>query len=1205
MTGGIDVFPKWGDPRRQAAAAGAGAGGREVMPHGMTPSAIEQMRSRFDSFLPNMSGMGAPYTRARAFFDGMLPEGATLDPGAGSSYRAAAMATNARARAGASGRSPGAIGGRAAAYNMPYGAVPNAASSGGGFYTNQKPYQPEFESPDRQNYPIHRALANIYWRMFYKLDPIIGTCIDMFAEMLWSNFELSGEGVEGEIKEALEHMCEITEFRSWLPYFVKEYLVIGEVAPHLFWSDDEGLWTHIALHNPDQLEIIDAPFLDMEPLIEFKPEEKLRQILTSNNPMLKSVRESMPEEILSALISGQNIPLSPINCTFIPRKLHPYEIRGTSLIARMWRILMFEDALFAAAIAIARRNAAPLKVAKMGDRATGWIPDPAQELRFLELIAQAELDPASWLCWHYGIEFDLVGAQERTWKVDQSAEFIERTKMIALGVSKSFLHGEVTYACLPEGTPVRMADHTSVPVEEIRPGARVVGRDGRIETVARAWDEGTPKTLTEIELIGGKTIRSTHNHRWPVWAWPRECACGCGGQLAKLGQRTLHGHGGAARARGVTFVDVDASSKPRRIPTTHEPHQVLPADELRAHDCLLVPRRFEPISVPKVSRAHARLLGYYVAEGCRKAYNQTGRFTTTFCLSADEADTFAVDIERCLDELGVSHFRHNEDHRLYVETTAHAALDLQAWLAERAGHGAKLKQLSEEVMRWPLDLKEELVRGAFRGDGHQTLSTRTYKGKVSGPYLQVGYTTASETLAEQLWTILIQLGFFLTLGKRERFDMREEWKDWTISHELLLQSDGAQRLADLVWGPLSRSGEVARERDVRATVRFDDDYAYVPIVAVRTVKNRLPVHNIEVTGTHTYLADGVATCNSAASGLAVFLQRLKALREYFESVWIYPKFFRPVAEMNGWVKPTQAELDHRVRTKRSQRELRESNRYIVPKIEWDRPLDPSIDSAMIQAITALSGLGVKFSKTTLASLVNRDYETELGQVVREAKLEQDLLAKHPELQMALAQGAEAGGAGPGGGLSPGLPPDALGMEDPGAPPPDAGGAPPDAGGAPPTADAGDNQPHGGTEGGDRRGYGAWHKDEVKDLIAILRDGDQPEEEPWTRMYDDWTEAAQEKDPYARAALRALAGGDPQEAWAAVEEWLLIGGYPPRDVRDLTEILRREKVLPGGRQAGRPSRPPPAQAPSSATGGRSLEEGGTNLFAGVGGRGRRR
>ncbi|KKM13725.1 hypothetical protein LCGC14_1713300, partial [marine sediment metagenome] len=311
-----------------------------------------------------------------------------------------------------------------------------------------------FNSPDRQQFPVHRILANRYWRLFYKLDPVIGNCVDMFAEMPWSDFQLTGEGVSGEIKESFEAMCEDTQILKILQFIVKEFLVIGEAAPHNFFDETKGIWTYIALHNPDQLEIIDAPFIKMDPVVEFIPDDRLRSVLTSNNYLLRKVREQMPPELISRLVARQNIPLSPINMTFLPRRLHPYDTRGTSIISRMWRILMYEDAIYNASIATARRHAGPIKVAKLGNPQTGWIPSQEHERKLLQLLSQAELDVNSWLVYHYGINFEMVGTTDRIMNISQHNEVIERIKLVALGISKGFLTGEVTYASSVTGLSV-------------------------------------------------------------------------------------------------------------------------------------------------------------------------------------------------------------------------------------------------------------------------------------------------------------------------------------------------------------------------------------------------------------------------------------------------------------------------------------------------------------------------------------------------------------------------------------------------------------------------------------------------------------------------------------------------------------------------------------------------------------------------------
>jgi len=409
---------KYGDVRKQA-----------DMPHGLTVNTIEALGDRMEEFLPGLSSSQGQ--ASSQFFNGLLPDGAELDPRL---QRTANITKQA---------------------NCPTGTTfPGFSNNQNTQMTPQRPYQPEFESPDRQQYPVHRILANRYWRLFYKLDPVIGNCTDMFATMPWSNFQLTGEGVSGEIKEAFETMCQETQVLRILEYMVREFLVIGEAVPHCFFDETKGIWSYIALHNPDQLEVIDAPFIKMDPVVEFIPDDRLRSVLTSNNSLLRRVRDQMPPELISRLVARQNIPLSPINMTFIPRRLHPYDTRGTSIISRMWRILMYEDGIYNASIATARRHAGPIKVAKLGNPQTGWIPSQEHERRLLQLLAQAELDVNAWLVYHYGINFEMVGTTDRIMNIAQHHDVIERIKLVAMGISKSFLHGEVTYASSVTGLSV-------------------------------------------------------------------------------------------------------------------------------------------------------------------------------------------------------------------------------------------------------------------------------------------------------------------------------------------------------------------------------------------------------------------------------------------------------------------------------------------------------------------------------------------------------------------------------------------------------------------------------------------------------------------------------------------------------------------------------------------------------------------------------
>lgn len=1004
----------------------------------------------------------------------------------------------------------------------------------------------------------HNSLANRYWRMFYKLDHVIGTGIDYMSQLPWGNFELTGDGVDGEPRAMMEHSAELCQLRAILPAATAEYFVTGESPIHMFWDDDLSMWTYVTLHNPDQLEVIDAPFIKMDPVVEFVPDQRLQDVLTHDNMMVRRLRDSMPQELISKLMSRQNIPLSPINFTLIARKLHMYDVRGTSIISRMWRFLMMEDASVNASIATLRRHAGPIKIAQLGNPATGWIPGPEHERRLLELLAQAELDPHAWITYHYGVKFDMIGTTERVKTLDKDYQMYERAKLIALGISQGMLVGEISYACFKHGTPVRRPDGTTTPIEQLRVGDAVVDKYGKTEAVEAAWCEGVPDELIELDLWGARQpLVATANHKWPVWAWPRHCGCGCGIDV-KPGRIYAQWHSsnvpGGSRYKATTSIIVDGEKeKPRRVPSDYVPMQKLRSDELRVGDYLLIPRTFDAVD-DGTSTRRARLLGYYVAEGdVGKSRDGTPKYAR-WSLNFDEYDTLAADIVALLQDEGLGTARR---HR-YAERSASkvvlqdaAARPFMQWLRDNGGEYSSTKRLSQAVMSWPIAQKQELVIGLLRGDGAQTLQ------RIGRGYDQfvVSYTTTSSQLASQVETLLAQLGYFATthvspprVGKDGR---RRKAK-----YQLFVYGGHARQLAALVWGATSIAP--ACEQPHRDRYRVDAEYIYVPIRAIRRVANTAPVYNLSVTGSHSYCADRIATYNSAATGLTVFLQRLRHLRQLFESQWLYPKFFRQMAEMNQWVKPTQAELKHRVRVKRSHRELAEAGRYIIPRIEWDHKLDASVDSDLINAVNTLENLGLTFSPSTKAALVHRTYEEECKQRVQDYETAQRIFKDYPELLTAATAaitgaGGGAGGMGGGdaaGGILPGIPGDQFG-ENLGAPadtPAEAAPAEPPPAGQPAAAAVGEAQPSGRPAPAEQPLHG-WSRDDLSSLAALVEDGDMPDDDG---PFDDIAH-----QPEVQAAL---ATGDADDVWQAVEQCLIDADYPSRMILAAEDSLAARGIL---------------------------------------------
>ncbi|MDC1299930.1 hypothetical protein N8Z24_00325 [bacterium] len=387
---------------------------------------LEEMKARRDAMEPKLISTDRSYMK-RKIVDEVLPKGATRDMGVSKKGGVESWAGS------------GYFGG----------------SGGASVVHTQRPFLPEFDSPDRQWYPQNRLEANHYWRMFYKYDPFFGTAVDMYSGMMTSDFDIVLENsTDPSIKNTLMDMAENTLFIEKFQQMVKEFLVTGECFPHCFFDEQQGVWSYVSFHNPDYIEVMDNPIIDMDPIINFLPDEALREFLQDNSPEAQEVRRQLPAEFVSKVLARQKIRLSSVNCSFIPRKLHPYDERGTSLASRLWRIWMVEDAVYSSTIATFRRNSAPIRVAKLGDRNSGWMPPPEAESKLLHLLTQAEMDPNAWLVWNYGIEFEAWGTQERAITLSKENDTIEKVKLIALGLSKSFLSGEISYSSSKSGLQV-------------------------------------------------------------------------------------------------------------------------------------------------------------------------------------------------------------------------------------------------------------------------------------------------------------------------------------------------------------------------------------------------------------------------------------------------------------------------------------------------------------------------------------------------------------------------------------------------------------------------------------------------------------------------------------------------------------------------------------------------------------------------------
>jgi len=316
-------------------------------------------------------------------------------------------------------------------------------------------YDYRWSTPDKYYFPRNRIVANSIWREVYRRDAVIATATDMYAEMPWSDFDLSGLD-DPVVKKTYETMFSNLNLVSKLPDFTKDYLITGECVLHALFDDDEGLWSRVEAFNPDFVRVQGVGIAAEYPLLWLMPTPELKKIINATDPRVRKLQNSLPRELVNAVRMNKEMPLDSLNTSFIARFRNSTDLRGTSIYTRAYRVIMYEDFIVNASLAIAQRHAAPLRMFKMGDPTTGWLPTDEDIASFMEQLSMAESDPLGAIVTHSHVTCDLVGVSDRVLLISKEWDFIERMKLLALGISKGVLMGESSFAGSAAGMQVLM-----------------------------------------------------------------------------------------------------------------------------------------------------------------------------------------------------------------------------------------------------------------------------------------------------------------------------------------------------------------------------------------------------------------------------------------------------------------------------------------------------------------------------------------------------------------------------------------------------------------------------------------------------------------------------------------------------------------------------------------------------------------------------
>lgn len=358
--------------------------------------------------------------------------------------------------------------------------------SGGNYYS------PEL-STDFLELPQGVQEAWNYYRFFYRTEPFVGQAMDIHKELPLSKVRVEiPKAINRDLAEKATRFCarwaEDINLLERLIAIVHDYNLIGEV---FVWVEDDTPdmpedirhefvrelndngeavervieredaderevewlkrnyrgWTKVRVLPPEQVRMESFNFTD-ERLFELIPDSQTKSIVNraqSGEPGAKRIVNSMPPEVVAAVVSGQNIPLNtdPEAGSFVhymANKSSDYDPRGHSLLERCIRTLVFRDKLRQANTSIASRHMTPIRIVYGEDL------DMADIEALREQIDVALQDPDYSIVANFEVRWEEMGSDQRLLELSGEYDLTDRQLYAGLGVTEGLLSGESAYS---------------------------------------------------------------------------------------------------------------------------------------------------------------------------------------------------------------------------------------------------------------------------------------------------------------------------------------------------------------------------------------------------------------------------------------------------------------------------------------------------------------------------------------------------------------------------------------------------------------------------------------------------------------------------------------------------------------------------------------------------------------------------------------
>ena len=188
--------------------------------------------------------------------------------------------------------------------------------------------------------------ANRRFRHYYKFQPYIRNIIDFHTETPLSDFYLRCEGSE-EAETYFNNFKDDKELLSMIVDMHRDYWLLGEAFMYANWDEYNQEFSSFVQYPPEEVEVYGV-YTDPKRIYTLRPNQEIRKLFKSSDPAARLVAEHIKTnnpKQAEYIMKNKPYPVDGDRMIVLQRTMARYVNRGVSPLLAVLKDLLYEDNL--------------------------------------------------------------------------------------------------------------------------------------------------------------------------------------------------------------------------------------------------------------------------------------------------------------------------------------------------------------------------------------------------------------------------------------------------------------------------------------------------------------------------------------------------------------------------------------------------------------------------------------------------------------------------------------------------------------------------------------------------------------------------------------------------------------------------------------------------------------------------------------------